>query len=179
MSLQNISWTYAKAITQLAEEKQVDIAKELTEFNVLINKNNDLETVLFSDVFTIEEKKDVLAEVFKKFKVSPMVSDLLNFLLQEKRIGVFPMVFKDVVVIDDEKKGFLRGVIEGPGTSMDEAQKKKIISYLKGKLNKEVELEFVPSTQITAGYRITVEDLQLDASLENQLDKLKESLLTD
>lgn len=179
MSLQNISWTYAKAITQLAEEKQVDIAKELTEFNVLINKNNDLETVLFSDVFTIEEKKDVLAEVFKKFKVSPMVSDLLNFLLQEKRIGVFPMVFKDVVVIDDEKKGFLRGVIEGPGSSMDEAQKKKIISYLKSKLNKEVELEFVPSTQITAGYRITVEDLQLDASLENQLDKLKESLLTD
>lgn len=179
MSLQNISWTYAKAITQLAEEKQVDIAKELTEFNVLINKNNDLETVLFSDVFTIEEKKDVLAEVFKKFKVSPMVSDLLNFLLQEKRIGVFPLIFKDVVVIDDEKKGFLRGVIEGPGTSMDEAQKKKIISYLKGKLNKEVELEFVPSTQITAGYRITVEDLQLDASLENQLDKLKESLLTD
>jgi len=179
VSLQNISWTYAKAITQLAEEKQLDIAKELTEFSLLINKNNDFETVLFSDVFTIEEKKDVLAEVIKKFKISPMVSDLLNFLLQEKRIGVFPQVFKDVVVIDDEKKGFLRGIIEGPGTSIDEEQKKKIISYLKVKLHKEVELEFVPSTQITAGYRITVEDLQLDASLENQLDKLKESLLTD
>ena len=179
MSLQNISWTYAKAITQLAEEKQLDIAKELTEFSLLINKNNDFETVLFSDVFTIEEKKDVLAEVIKKFEISPMVSDLLNFLLQEKRIGVFPQVFKDVVVIDDEKKGFLRGIIEGPGTSIDEEQKKKIISYLKVKLHKEVELEFVPSTQITAGYRITVEDLQLDASLENQLDKLKESLLTD
>jgi F-type H+-transporting ATPase subunit delta len=179
VSLQNISWTYAKAITQLAEEKQLDIAKELTEFSVLINKNNDFETVLFSDVFTIEEKKDVLAEVIKKFKISPMVSDLLNFLLQEKRIGAFPQVFKDVIVIDDEKRGFLRGVIEGPGASIDEAQKKKIVSYLKGKLNKEVELEFVPSTHITAGYRITVEDLQLDASLENQLDKLKESLLTD
>jgi F-type H+-transporting ATPase subunit delta len=179
VSLQNISWTYAKAITQLAEEKQLDIAKELTEFSLLINKNNDFETVLFSDVFTIEEKKDVLAEVIKKFEISPMVSDLLNFLLQEKRIGVFPQVFKDVVVIDDEKKGFLRGIIEGPGTSIDEEQKKKIISYLKVKLHKEVELEFVPSTQITAGYRITVEDLQLDASLENQLDKLKESLLTD
>lgn len=179
MSLQNISWTYAKAITQLAEEKQLDIAKELTEFSLLINKNNDFETVLFSDVFTIEEKKDVLAEVIKKFKISPMVSDFLNFLLQEKRIGVFPLVFKDVVVIDDEKRGFLRGIIEGPGTSIDEEQKKKIISYLKVKLHKEVELEFVPSTQITAGYRVTVEDLQLDASLENQLDKLKESLLTD
>jgi len=179
VSLQNISWTYANAITQLADEKKSDIAKELTEFNLLVNKNNDLETLLFSEVFTIEEKKDVLTQVIKKFNVSPMVSDLLFFLLQEKRIGLFPQVFKDVVVIDDDKKGFLRGIIEGPGTSIDETQKKKIVSYLKDKLNKEVDLEFVSSTKITAGYRITVEDLQLDASLENQLDKFKESLLTD
>lgn len=179
MSLQNISWTYAKAITQLAEERKLDIAKELTDFTTIINKNNDLETLLFSDVFTVEEKRDVLVEVIKKFNISSMVSDLLFFLLQEKRIGVFPLVFKDVIVIDDDKKGFLRGVIEGPGTSIDESQKKKITSYLKEKLNKEVELEFVSSTKITAGYRITVEDLQLDASLENQLDKFKESLLTD
>lgn len=179
MSLQNISWTYAKAITQLGDEKKLDIAKELTEFSHLINMNNDLETLLFSDMFTIEEKKDVLVQVIKKFNISQVVSDLLFFLLQEKRIGLFPQIFKDVVVIDDDKKGFLRGIIEGPGTSIDENQKKKILNYLKSKLNKEVDLEFVPSTKITAGYRITVEDLQLDASLENQLDKFKESLLTD
>ena len=179
MSLQNISWTYAKAITQLAEEKKLDIAKDLTEFNELINKNNDLETLLFSDVFTVEERREVLNEVFKKFNISPMVSDLLLFLLNEKRIGLFPLVFKNVIVMDDDKKGFLRGTIEGPGVSIDKAQKEKIINYLKGKLNKEVDLTFVSSKKITAGYRITVEDLQLDASLENQLDKFKESLLTD
>ena len=179
MSLQNISWTYAKAITQLAEEKKLDIAKDLTEFNELINKNNDLETLLFSEVFTVEERREVLNEVFKKFNISPMVSDLLLFLLNEKRIGLFPLVFKNVIVMDDDKKGFLRGTIEGPGVSIDKAQKEKIINYLKGKLNKEVDLTFVSSKKITAGYRITVEDLQLDASLENQLDKFKESLLTD
>ena len=179
MSLQNISWTYAKAITQLAEEKKLDIAKDLTQFSELINKNNDLETLLFSDVFTVEERKDVLNEVIKKFNISPMVSDFLFFLLNEKRIGLFPLVFKNVIVMDDDKKGFLRGTIEGPGVSIDKAQKEKIINYLKGKLNKEVDLTFVSSKKITAGYRITVEDLQLDASLENQLDKFKESLLTD
>jgi F-type H+-transporting ATPase subunit delta len=179
VGLQNISWTYAKAITQLANEKKVDIAKELTDFSLLINKNNDLETVLFSDVFTIEERIDVLKEISKKFKISPMVTDFLFFLLQEKRIGMFPTVFKDVVVIDDDKKGFLRGTIEGPGHEIDESHKKKITNYLKGRLNKEVELEFVPSKKIIAGYLITVEDLQLDASLENQLDKLKESLITE
>ncbi len=179
MSLQNISWTYAKAITQLADEKKVDIAKELTEFSKLINQNNDLETLLFLDVFTVEERKDVIKEIAKKFNLSPMVTDLLFYLLQEKRMGLFPSIFKNVVVLDDDKKGFLRGIIEGPGTEIDEASKKKITSYLKGRLNKEVDLEFVPSTKITAGYRITVEDLQLDASLENQLDKFKESFLTE
>ena len=179
MSLQNISWTYAKAITQLAEEKKLDIAKDLTQFSELINKNNDLETLLFSDVFTVEERKDVLNEVIKKFNISPIVSDFLFFLLNEKRIGLFPLIFKNVIVMDDDKKGFLRGTIEGPGANIDKAQKEKIINYLKGKLNKEVDLTFVSSEKITAGYRITVEDLQLDASLENQLDKFKESLLTD
>ncbi len=179
MSLQNISWTYAKAITQLADEKKVDIANEMTAFTQLINKNNDLETLLFSDVFTAEERKDVLKDVAKKFNISPMVTDFLFFLIEEKRIGLFPVVFKNVVVIDDDKKGFLRGVIEGPSERIDESQKAKIINYLKGRLNKDVDLEYIPSKMITAGYRVTVEDLQLDASLENQLDKFKESLLTD
>lgn len=177
MSLQNISWTYAKAITQFAEDKRIDIAKEMTDFSELINKCNDLENLLFSDVFTVEEKVSVLKEISRKFNVSSLLSNFLYFLLQEKRIGLFPTVFKNVVVIDDDKNGFLRGTIEGP--SIDESQKQQIINYLKDRLNKEVDLVFIPSNKITAGYRITVEDLQLDASLDSQLDKLKESLLTD
>ena len=54
---------------------------------------------------------------------------------------------------------------------------KKITAYLKGKINKDCKLDYVKNGKITAGYRVTVEDLQLDASLDNQLNKFKETVL--
>ena len=52
-----------------------------------------------------------------------------------------------------------------------------IDAYLQQKLGKEAILEYKKSETVTAGYRVTVEDLQLDASLENQLEKFKDSVL--
>lgn len=178
MKLQSISKAYAKSITELAEENKVDIAAEMTAFNLLINENNNLETLLFSDVFTAEEKSSVLDFIFEKSKASKLFSNFFYFLLSEKRIGLFPMIFKDVIVIDDDKKGFLRGTIEGSEDQVNKELLNKIKTYLVEKLGKNTELEYVSSKKVTAGYRVTVEDLQLDASLDNQLEVFKESVLT-
>ncbi|TDJ05032.1 MAG: hypothetical protein E2O68_07145 [Deltaproteobacteria bacterium] len=178
MKLQSISKAYAKSITELAEEKKIDIAGELTDFNVLINENNNLETLLFSDVFSVEEKTSVLKFIFEKSKVSDLFRNFIYFLLNEKRMGIFPMIFKDVIVIDDDKKGFLRGTIEGSEATVNIELMEKIKAYLVKKIGKNTELEYVQSKKITAGYRVTVEDLQLDASLDNQLEVFKESVLT-
>jgi len=178
VKLQSISKAYAKSITELAEEKKIDIAGELTDFNVLINENNNLETLLFSDVFSVEEKTSVLKFIFEKSKVSDLFRNFIYFLLNEKRMGIFPMIFKDVIVIDDDKKGFLRGTIEGSEATVNIELMEKIKAYLVKKLGKNTELEYVQSEKITAGYRVTVEDLQLDASLDNQLEVFKESVLT-
>jgi len=178
VKLQSISKAYAKSITELAEEKKIDIAGELTDFNVLINENNNLETLLFSDVFSVEEKTSVLKFIFEKSKVSDLFRNFIYFLLNEKRMGIFPMIFKDVIVIDDDKKGFLRGTIEGSEATVNIELMEKIKAYLVKKIGKNTELEYVQSKKITAGYRVTVEDLQLDASLDNQLEVFKESVLT-
>ena len=177
MKLQSISKAYAKSIIELAEDQKIDIAKEMTEFNYLIGENNDLETLLFSDVFSAEEKSTVLDFIFKKTGASALFSNFVYFLLNEKRIGIFPMIFKDVVVIDDDKKGFLRGTIEGSEDKVNIELMNKVKAYLAKQLGKNTELEYVQSDRVTAGYRVTVEDLQLDASLDNQLEVFKDSVL--
>jgi F-type H+-transporting ATPase subunit delta len=88
-----------------------------------------------------------------------------------------PMIFKNVIVIDDHKKGFLRGTIEGSEENIPEDIKNKLKSYLQQKLGREPILEYKQSSSVSAGYKVTVEDLQLDASLENQLEKFKDSVL--
>ncbi len=173
----NVIKAYAHALTDLSVEAKVDIAFEITTFSELINNANDLENLLFLDVFTIEEKKLVLDEIFSKSDFSSIFSNFVNFLLAEKRLNFFPMIFKEIIVIDDHKKGFLRGTIEGSSNDISEEFKKKIAEFLKEKLSIEPQLTYNQTDKISAGYKITVEDYQVDASLENQLNKLKETIL--
>lgn len=177
MKEQNVAKAYATAMYDLAKEKGVDIASELIKLNELINKNNNLENVLFLDVFTPEEKTAVMNDISSKLGLSGLLKNFINFTISEKRLGLFPLIYKEVVVRDDHEKGFLRGTIEGAEDDVDAAFREKITAYLKGKINKDCKLDYVKNSKITAGYRVTVEDLQLDASLDNQLNKFKETVL--
>ena len=177
MKEQIIAKAYAQSIVELGEELKLDLVGELTKLTEAINKSNDLETLLFLEVFTAEEKLAVLNEVMKRLGLSQITVNFMQFLVQEQRIGLMPLIFKDAIVIDDHKKGFLRGTIEGSEESIPAEVKEKLKAYLQQKLGREAILEYKKSGNVTAGYRVTVEDLQLDASLENQLEQFKDSVL--
>ena len=178
MNEEQIAKAYAKSLIELAEEKKIDIADELISFNEMIRLSNDLETLMFLDVFTIEEKKSVVSEVIEKLNLSSLLKYFVEYLMDEKRIGIFPLIFKEVIVIDDHKKGFLRGVIEGSEADVSEEIKKKLVNHLENKTGTKTKLEYQQNENISAGFRVTVGDLQLDASVDNQLTKLKETIIT-
>jgi F-type H+-transporting ATPase subunit delta len=168
---------YASSLYELGQEKSISIADELIKLTEVINSSNDLENVLFLDVFTMEEKSNVFNEVAKKINLSPLTIMSVNYLIQEKRIQLLPLIIKEIVVIDDHKKGFIRGVIEGSDEHENVEFSKKIKVYLKNKLGKEPELSYVKNENISAGYKVTVEDVQFDASIDNQLEKFKQSII--
>lgn len=177
MKEQIIAKAYAQSIVELATELKQDLVGELTKLTEVINKSNDLETLLFLDLFTAEEKLSVLNEIMKKLNLSQTTVNFMHFLIDQKRIGLMPIIFKNVIVIDDHNKGFLRGTIEGSEESIPADVKEKLKAYLQQKLGKEAVLEYKKSANVAAGYRVKVEDLMLDASLENQLDQFKTEIL--
>lgn len=179
MKQQAIAKVYAKSILELGDEKKIKIADEMIKLTELINKSNDLENVMFLEVFTQEEKKAIFADVAKKLDLSQLSTEAIKYLIDEKRIGLLPLIIKEIVVIDDERRGFMRGTIEGNDAVIDENFKKKIETFLKNKLGREPHLEYVQNNNITAGYKVTVEDLQLDASIDNQLEQFKQSILSE
>lgn len=174
-----VAKAYAKAIFELGEEAKVDVALELTKLTEVINQNNNLENVLFLDLFTVEEKSSVLSAVVSKINLNKTVVNFLNYLLSEKRFSILPLIFKEVIVLDDHKKGFMRGTIEGAADSIDEATISKIKTHLHKELGLSPELKYVKNPAITAGVRVTVEDYQLDASLDKQLKDFKESIINN
>jgi F-type H+-transporting ATPase subunit delta len=172
-----VARVYAQALLQLGDDKKINIAEELTKLTEVINKSNDLENIMFLELFTLEEKKSVFGEVAKKLNLSQITTETVRYLIDEKRIGILPLVIKEVIVMDDERRGFMKGTIEGNTAEIDPAFKQKIESFLKGKLGRDPHLEYVQNSNLSAGYKITVEDLQLDASLDNQLEQFKQSVL--
>ncbi len=174
-----VSRAYAKAMSELASQANIDIAKEMTELSELINKCNDLENVLFLQLFSNKEKTDVLNELFNKSNLSDLLKNFLAFLIDEGRIGLFPLIFKEVIIEDDNKKGFLKGTVEGVKSEITEEALDQLSKYLEKETSKKVELIYQQNKKITAGYKVTVEDLQLDASIDKQLETFKEQVLND
>lgn len=174
-----VARVYAKSLLELGDERKVDIAGELIKLTEVINKSNELENVMFLELFTLEEKKVVFNEVAIKMALSPITTETVKYLIDEKRIGILPLIIKEVVVMDDERKGFMKGTIEGTDVSIDPAFKTKIEGFLKNKFGRQPHLDYVQNTNLSAGYKVTVEDLQLDASLDNQLEQFKNSILSE
>ncbi len=172
-----VAKVYAKSLLELGDEHKIKLADELVRLTETINKSNQLENVLFMEVFTLEEKKAVFIEVAKKLELSQITTETIKFLIDEKRIGILPLIIKEVIVMDDERRGFIKGTIEGTQAQIDPVFKAKIEGFLKTKLGREPHLDYVQNNNLSAGYKVTVEDLQLDASLDNQLQQFKQSIL--
>jgi F-type H+-transporting ATPase subunit delta len=99
-------------------------------------------------------------------------------LIKEKRISLLPLITKEIIIMDDEEKGFLKGTIEGSEDSISDEYKAKLLNEIKKHLgNIEPVLEYIKTSDITAGYKVTVGDLQLDATIDNQLKSFRDSVL--
>lgn len=178
MKEQNIAKVYADSFLELGKEKGVKIAEEMTLLTETINVSNELENVMFLDVFTTEEKISVFEEVAKKLNLSQLMVSAVKYLVEQKRIGLFPLIFKEIIVKDDQEKGFLRGEIVGAAEDISEEHKAKLLASLQKYIgDKKPILTYKKSDAVTAGYKVTVEDLQLDATVDNELRHFKESII--
>ena len=173
-----IAKVYANTFTELGKEHNVDIAKELSSLSETIAASNDLENVLFLDIFTNDEKSDIFKKIAEKLSLSQILVAAVLYLIEEKRIGLFPMIFKEIIVADDEAKGFMRGTIEGRTDEISEDLKAKLLARLETELRgKKAILEYAKNDDITSGNKVTIGDFQLDATVDSQLESFKDSVL--
>lgn len=176
MKNKNVSKAYALSLYELGQKNKTEVVTELTTLTELINQSNDLENLLFLSVFSAEEKTGIIKKISEMLKLSSLTQNFLLFLVEEERMGLLPHIFKDLIVIDDAQKGFLRGSIEGAEEKLNPIFQEKILKYLEQKCGARVELKYHTNNKMTGGYKVKVGDLQLDASLDNLLDKFKETI---
>lgn len=169
--------SWARALFDLGRESRFDPAGEVGRVVGLADGCPEFGSLLFLDVFTPEEKGRVLGECAPRIPIGRTTERFLSLLFLSRRARLLPLIQEELLRLGDLAGGRARGTIEGRDEAPDPALAARLKDVLGKGLRRDVEFVYKRTGRVAAGYRVTVEDLMLDASLDRQLDDFTKSVL--
>ena len=130
--------------------------------------------MLNSPVVSPSIKKSALLEIFKG--INPLTANAIDTLMSNKRIALLPEVAKQYSVLFDKLTGTELATVTTT-LPLTEDLKVKVLAKVKELTGKEVAVENIIDENILGGFVLRVGDLQYDASILNQLSKLKREFI--
>jgi len=139
-----------------------------------IKENEDLQLLLNSPVLKSDIKKLALNEIFTS-KVSKLSLDLINLLIENKRIEILEDVAKKYRILFDELKGIEVAKVT-TAVPLTAALNKQVLAKVKEITGKKATIENIINPDIIGGFILRIGDVQYDASIANKLQVLKRQL---
>ena len=167
-----ISNRYAKALVSLASEKNEleKVKADMESFISTSKSNRDFELMLNSPIVSQDKKAAVLHAIYGN-KVSDISLNLFKLLAEKKRepylVSIAEQFIVEYNVINNIQEATLFTAVSVGDSIKNSA--KALVEKATGKkviLNEEIREDLI------GGYILRVEDIQLDASIKSQLNKL-------
>ncbi|AXP80556.1 ATP synthase subunit delta [Mariniflexile rhizosphaerae] len=163
---------YAKAVLSLASDrKTIDAVNE--DMKLIANtiaQSKDLSDALQSPVLSASVKKAVLLEVFKQSDKTTL--SLIDTLVANNRIDILEDVAVKYSQLFDQSKGIEVATVT-TAIALTDALKQKVLAKAKELTGKDIEVQSIVDESILGGFILRIGDLQYNASIANQLSKLK------
>lgn len=163
---------YAKATLDLAKDQNTveAVNNDMKLIAETVAKSEDLNEMLQSPVVRSEIKKKVLLEVFNNSNT--ITVGLINTLIDNKRINILMEVASKYNQLYDQYRGSeIATVITA--APLTEGLKAKVLAKAKAITGKDIEVENIVDENIIGGFILRIGDIQYNASIANQLNKLK------
>jgi len=163
---------YAKAVLSLATENNtvdaVNTDMELIKNTVAESK--DLKDMLYSPVIRSSVKKAALLEIFKNANKATV--NLIDVLIANKRTSLLPEVASSFVTLFEQQKGNQIAEVT-TAVPLTKELEEKVLEKVKELTGKEAAITNIVDESILGGFILRVGDTQYNASIANQLNKLK------
>lgn len=127
---------------------------------------------LQSPRFCAAQKKLILGEALKEF---PRAAQLINVLIDAKRLSLLNEICAQVEMLLDDRKGISRAVVTS-ARELDAAQQKAAQKALSARYGKTVEAVFKTQPDLLGGLTLECNGELLDGSLKTRLEKLRQEL---
>ena len=163
---------YAKAVLSLATDNNIAEAvnTDMELINNTVAQSKDLKDMLYSPVISASIKKSALLEVFKG--VNPATVNLVDTLITNKRVDLLPHVAAKFITLFEQQKGSQIATVT-TAVPLTEALEAKVLAKVKELTGKEAAIKNIVDESILGGFILRVGDTQYNASIADQLSKLK------
>ena len=166
---------YATSLLELSLEKgNLDqVAADMKYFSDTVAENRDLALMLTSPIIDGAKKSEIFKMIFGQFE--PLTVSFFDLITKNGREAVLPEIADAFDAKVKEYKGIFPVELVS-AVALDEATKKTILSKLDASVNGTLEVKETIDASLIGGYIIKMGDTQIDASISNQLNNLKQRL---
>lgn len=171
-----ITVRYAKALFELAEEKQLveQLKEEMETILQLTEESREFALLLESPVIATAQKIETLATVFSG-KLHEYTLKMLQLVTENKRESYLPAISRHFLTLYFNKKGIRQATVTLPTESNPETIQ-KLKETLEKQFNASIELKTIIDPQIIGGMVLRIDDQQLDGSVSGKLRRIKSHL---
>lgn len=175
---QLIALRYAKSLLELDKTTELSnlvICKNLESIKEILQSSNELFEVLKNPVISINQKEEIIGEVFKA-DTDTLIMNFLKLLVKEGRFELILEIIRIYNNLLDKLNNIVKAEVTSAVTLEDEF-KNQIENKLKEKLNKDVIVNYKTDKSIIAGLIYKIGDDVFDSSLKNKFEKIKKAII--
>jgi F-type H+-transporting ATPase subunit delta len=167
---------YAKALLELAiEQGKVDLVLKDMEFFVNSgSENHDLQVFLKSPIINADKKLNILNELYSHFDV--LSKSFIQLITKNRRESLLMIIASSFINLVKSHKNIVPVTLIS-ASELTKESKDKILSKVKVSGTIELIEEIDPT--LIGGFIVRIGDVQVDASVNSQLKKLKIDLITN
>ncbi len=176
----SIAKRYASALVKsLKDEREYKaVKKELEEFLNLLEQNADFKSGMETMLFSQGQKKELLNSINEKIEFKSKTVNFLLSLVDENRIMILDSIIYVLENLWLEKNGIEKLKVFS-AVAMSKKMEAQLVEKLEHSFDKKIVIEKEIDPALLAGIKIQRGSVYYDFSVEGNLKKLKEALLTD
>ena len=178
MDSSRISIRYAKAVYEFASEhkEETRLYEEMKLLSSQFFAFKMMSKVMENPTIPASEKEKILITAGGGSAVSESYKKLLKLIIDQKRENYVLSIALMYQTWYRKQKNIVISKLTTVDTVSDEVQQ-KIIQLISDETKKTVSLETATDPDIIGGFVLELDDKQLNASIKNQLMKLKQELI--
>ena len=177
MSLQTVARRYAAALADVTIERREEreVQNELDQWAAMIEANPQLKEVFANPTVAYDQKKKVLEDLISRSRVRDTTASFLRVLLKNQRLSQLRDIAERYGLVLDERSGVVAANVI-TARPIPEELKNSLHETLVAATGRKVRLSFTTDETIIGGMVARIGSTIFDGSVENQLERLSESL---